>query len=129
MRKHANVDTSRGANQATNRTTEYARAQISFGAVTHKNLRDRVSASILQDGFDGVVALEDLDIGTGIARLGQAVFKRLALVLGEIWTSHIDDQDVAVEARGVPARRCNHGIDACAAGERNDEFSVRARSR
>ncbi len=78
-------------------------------AVADENLRDAVLVGELQQRLDGVLSIQNLDMGLRGARDGQIALQRLLIVGGYFGLADVSHRQVAVKTVGVALAARDHG--------------------
>ena len=77
-------------------------------AVADEDLRDAVFGRKVQDGFDGVLALKDFYMRTGLLGTNQVLIQDRLIAWAKIALPDVNDVQVAMEAVRLAAAPPNH---------------------
>lgn len=89
MREHLDVDAFRSSDQMVYRITEPATPPVFALGMTDEDLSDAVRLSEVDDGLNGILPLENMNLGTRVSRNLQIAIQSLLVSRAQFRLSYI----------------------------------------
>ena len=126
MRKHPHINPFGGADEAVQRAAQKTVPPMLLAGMADKNLCNAMSARVIHQGFNRVVAVKGLRLRCHLTRLGQPPLKYGFILLINPVMANLHSEKLSVEPVGVASSARQHGLSVGAFRQANQNALLRA---